>query len=443
MVLLRKGIEDMSKGGTSTSSSIDPRVFDLLKTNYQHAQGIADQPYQPYSGALVAAPSGATASGENALLSGAMNAGSDALSKGVNATDALTSFQPLILSAPATSASALTPSYAAPASIGAPSFSTAASASPAAVSRASIASVTPQSGLGQIGNYLNPYVQNVVNATMADLDRQRRMALNQNAAGATLSNAFGGDRQAVENALTNEGFARQMANTDAALRSQGFDTAAGLLQNDQSRALQAGLANQGVDASVAGQNAGYAQQAALANQATQNQAGLYNAGAANDIARQNAELLQQAGLFNASQGQGAAQYNAGAQNQIALANQDAALRALLANQQAGLSGAQLGLSAAGQLGNLAGQQQQNYLTGANAMLGVGAQRDAYQQALLDSAYQQFLRQQGFPVDMQQVLNSALGMFGSSGTQQVYQRPDTLTPALGTAGSLAMSAIAVF
>ncbi len=60
----------MSKGGTSTSSSIDPRVFDLLKQNYQHAQGIADQPYQPYSGSLVATPSDATLSGENALFGG-------------------------------------------------------------------------------------------------------------------------------------------------------------------------------------------------------------------------------------------------------------------------------------------------------------------------------------------------------------------------------------
>src|SRR6266446_6507768 len=79
MVILREGTEHMSKGGTSTSSSIDPRVFDLLKENYQHAQGLANQPYQPYSGSLVASPSDATLTGENALLGGAMTAGSAGL----------------------------------------------------------------------------------------------------------------------------------------------------------------------------------------------------------------------------------------------------------------------------------------------------------------------------------------------------------------------------
>ena len=414
----------MSKGG-GTNATIDPRIFDLLKQNYQHAQGIANQPYQPYSGSLVAAPSEATASGQYALLNGAMSAGSDSLANAENTTAGLSGFQPLSLSAPSASASSAAPSYASPAAIAAPALSAAAQASPAAVSRAGIANVAPQSGLAGLGDYLNPYTQTVVDRTMADLDRQRRIALNQNASNATLSGAFGGDRQMVENALTNEGFARQMANADAALRAQGFDSAAGLLQNDQGRALQAALANQGVEASVAGQNAGYAQQAGLANQAAQNQSSLYNAGAANDIAGRNAELLQQAGLFNAGQGQQASQYNAGAQNQVALANQDAALRALLANQQSGLAGAQLNLSAAGQLGNLANQQQQNYLTGANAVLGVGAQLDAYQQALLDAAYQQFLRQQGYPVDMQQVLNSALGLFGSAAGTQSYTKPGSV------------------
>ena len=45
----------------------------------------------------------------------------------------------------------------------------------------------------------------------------------------------------------------------------------------------------------------------------------------------------------------------------------------------------------------------------------------------------------YPLEMQQVLNSALGMFGGSGTQQTYQRPDTLTPALGSAATTAIIA----
>src|SRR5260221_5785666 len=120
MVILREGTEHMSKGGTSTSSSIDPRVFDLLKQNYQHAQGIADQSYQPYSGSLVATPSDATLSGQNALLGGAMTAGHDTLTNAVSATQRLTGVLPLSLTARTASASPATPNYASPAAIASP-----------------------------------------------------------------------------------------------------------------------------------------------------------------------------------------------------------------------------------------------------------------------------------------------------------------------------------
>src|SRR5690348_1866285 len=102
----------------------------------------------------------------------------------------------------------------------------------------------------------------------------------------------------------------------------------------------------------------------------------------------------------------------GAANQFALANQAAKAQAALANQSAGLQGAQVNLAGSQQLGNLANQQQQQLLTGANAVAGVGAQQQAQQQAQLDAAYQQFLRELSYPYQQQDVISKALGMFNT-------------------------------
>jgi hypothetical protein len=249
-----------------------------------------------------------------------------------------------------------------------------ASAAPISAGVSAPASFTPtgpavgaMQGLEGIDAYFNPYIRQVADSTLADLDRLRQMSVNDNASNATLSGAFGGDRQAVTDALTNEAFARQAANTLAGLYSQGFDTSSGLLMGDKDRLLQ----NQQF-------NAGLQQQMSLAN-------------------------LEAA-------------------NQFGLANQAAKLQAALANQNAGLQGAQVNLAGSGLLGNLASQQQQQLLTGANAITGVGLQQQAQQQAQLDAAYQEFMRQLAYPYQQQQVLNSALGMFGQANGTQQYTKP---------------------
>jgi len=445
----------MSKGG-GTTSTIDPRLFSLLDTNYKNAQGIAAMPYQAYTGQitpiygfnpggstggtsgsggttgtptasppvgggflsqifqhlagtggtsgsgtsggtsggaaggwqplpdtptgtyldyarnLVASPSGTTQQAWNTILGGAMDTGRGALDRAVGgATDLL--------------------SYTAPDAYP-PQLPTGHGYTAAAINRGDIANISPQTSLGSLKAYMNPYATDVIDASLRDLNRSRQLGINQNASSATLSNAFGGDRQGVENAETNRAFADAASRMIAGLRNQGFDTAAGLLQNDQAKNMQAQLANQGADLSVAGQNTGYGQQAAM-----------YNAGAANQAEQFGADLLARLGL---------------------------------ADQQANLASAGVRSGASGLLGNLGGAQQNQFTTGANSLLGIGRQQDAYQQALLDAAYQQFLRQQGYPVDMQQVLNSALGMFGSANGSAQYREPQSLLGnVLGGVGTL--------
>ena len=85
--------------------------------------------------------------------------------------------------------------------------------------------------------YTNPYETQVVNQSLADLERSRLMAQNVGGAQASAANAFGGSRQGIAEAETNRAFADQAARTASGLRQTGY-------QNAQSMARQASIANQ-------------------------------------------------------------------------------------------------------------------------------------------------------------------------------------------------------
>ena len=110
------------------------------------------------------------------------------------------------------------------------------------------AGYTPQqiqamTGAQYMGAYQNPYEQQVVQGTLADIERQRQISQQAQQARATGARAFGGSRQAVAESIANEDYMRQAANTAAQLRSAGFTTAAGFGQTDAARAMEAARAN--------------------------------------------------------------------------------------------------------------------------------------------------------------------------------------------------------
>ena len=90
-----------------------------------------------------------------------------------------------------------------------------------------------------IGQFMNPYTSMVTGQTLNDLERQRQMAMNTTGAQATQAGAFGGSRHGVAEALTNEAFARQGAQTFGNLQQQGFNTALGAAQGQQATQLAA------------------------------------------------------------------------------------------------------------------------------------------------------------------------------------------------------------
>jgi len=125
-------------------------------------------------------------------------------------------------------------------------------------------------GPANVAPFMNPYQRMVTGQTMQDLERQRQMQQNQIGASATQAGAFGGSRHGVAEALTNEAFARQGAQTFGNLQQQGFNTALQAAQNQQANQLAAA----GQLSGLAGQGFGFGQQIAQqqAQQGAQQQA---------------------------------------------------------------------------------------------------------------------------------------------------------------------------
>lgn len=94
-----------------------------------------------------------------------------------------------------------------------------------------------------ISQFANPFQQQVIDNTMADMNRSRGMALGQIGQQASAAGAFGGSRHGVAEAETNRGFFDQAGNMAANLNMQGFNTALNAAQQNQQ--MQAGLSQQG------------------------------------------------------------------------------------------------------------------------------------------------------------------------------------------------------
>ena len=101
--------------------------------------------------------------------------------------------------------------------------------------------------------YMDPYTQQVVDTTIADLEQQRQGMMNQLGAQATAARAFGGSRHGLAEAAANQQIAKTAAQTIAGLRSQGFQQAAAQAQQAALANQQAGLAGAQFRLGAAGQ----------------------------------------------------------------------------------------------------------------------------------------------------------------------------------------------
>ena len=220
----------MSKGGTTTStSSIDPQIKEAFLANFQQAQGVAGAlPVQQFAGY-----NPMYQAGEEALVNTGL------AGPGISGTDLAAQmaayggvYQPAQISAQQTNLG--------------------------------------MTGPGSIGSYMNPYTSMVRENALGDLESARRAAIQQTGERANAARAFGGSRQGVAEALTNQGFAKQAATLGTTLNEQAFNQAMAMQQADIARRSAADIANQQAGLQGAQLRLGGASQ--LGNLAAQQQA---------------------------------------------------------------------------------------------------------------------------------------------------------------------------
>ena len=118
----------------------------------------------------------------------------------------------------------------------------------------------------EMASYMNPYMQNVVGVQQQEAMRQADIAGTKRGAGFAQAGAFGGSRQAIENAEANRNLQTQLGNIQATGLSNAYDQA---IKNQQ---FGANLGMQGY-----GQAVGAASQlGSLGQQQQQSQQGIIN-----------------------------------------------------------------------------------------------------------------------------------------------------------------------
>jgi len=372
----------MSKGKTTTVSEASLPAFQeaQFKELFGAAKGVAQQPFLPYTGPMVAGFS------PDQLRQFQATRGMFESGMGYDPTQALQGmaqdqFKPTIQ--PVTGFEAPTIE---------------ATQAPGAAQIGPVSAPQFRGLLSQdIGAYQSPYQQQVIDLAMGDIQRQADIARGGAQDRAIRAGAFGGSRSALLESESQRPYAEQMARTAAGLRQSGFEQA---------------------------------QAAAQADLARQQQLGMFGSEQQQQRALQQAQLGQQAGIFGAELGQQRRMQQAQLQQQRQLGGLDIAGRAALAQPSLEMQARQ---QRAGLLGGLQGQQiQQLGLLG-----GAGAQQQALQQRAIDAQRGEFQRALGYGPQQIGLLQGGMGTPLVSTTTTGKQKTglgDVLGGAAGLLGS---------
>lgn len=501
----QKQTQTTQQQGTS-STALDPVVQQQAYQNLNNANNVASN----YNAPLQQAPAGFTgdqlAGQQMASQQAQSGTGNSTLNSAITGAQGVTSFQPSQVGINGYGAQGYTGATVNPtqgynasqtgdaSQASATGYNAASATNPlgyqatnstaAQLAPGTVQNVSGPNSTAQLSQYLSAvdpsYQSSVIDPTLQALNKSRIMALQGTDAQAAQAGAFGGDRQGIADAQTNQNFADQAAQTAANLNLQKFGAATNLLQNDQGLGQQAALANQSTGLQAGTTNANLQQQTGLSNQGYQNQASQFGANAGNTFTLANQNAQNQAQQFAAQQQNQASLQNAAAQNQIQLANTQAQNQALQfgsgqglqaqlanqgslnqagqfnatagnqagqfnaqattaaqqANQQAGLTGAGLNLSGANALAGQAGQQQQMGFNNASVLQQQGLTQQQQAQNAQNIAYQNAQTQNQNPLTQLGIQQSALGLtpYGTTtNTSGSVNSNGTVTnnPGLGT------------
>jgi hypothetical protein len=277
--------------------------------------------------------------------------------------------------------------------------------------------------------YMSPYQEAVTDVQLQGLQRQADIAAQGRKAAAARAGAYGGSRQAIENAEANRALATQMD----AVRAQGLQQAYQQAQANINQRAQLGLqglqgAQAGLGTALQGGQLGLSgigtamqgQQAGLQGLSTANQ--LYGTGiqgAGMGLQGVNAQL---AGTAQGMQGaQVGLQGVSGAQAGYGLANQAASNLANIGTQQL-----------AGQTGILGLQNQ------------IGGQQQAQQQQIINQAIQNYAQAQEAPMAKLNQYNALIRGYAIPGTTtSQYQAQPTLANQITGFGTAGIGALGLY
>lgn len=319
-----------SVGGTSSSTLSEwagPYVTNMLG----QAQALSNQPYQTYQGPMTAGQSGLQTSAFQGIGSLALptNITNAATSAG-NVVSSLKNLEPF-------SPTKFTNQFSAPDQY---------TAGPVSGGTFDTAAAT---------QYMNPYIEQVLNPALTEARRQANITRAQDAARMAQSGAFGGGRQAIMESELNRNLMEKQNQMLQQGYASAYDRAAQQYNADQARALQA------------------------------------------------YQLGEQAKQFGAQQAMTGAQQKA----QFGLASQQAEEAAKQFGAQYGLQGLAQQLAAAqaqGQLGATAGAEERANLA---QQLSAGQQQRDIEQQGITADYNEFLQQRDYPLKQVQFLQSML------------------------------------
>jgi len=330
-------------GGSAGGISAPQYYKDLAKKQAEYGMNLPDQ-FQKYEGERFAAPSDRTKAAETAIYNNNANSQQNAFNRAGQLMNQRNQYQ-----------------------------STGPTATSYGNANANLAGPVNYSGKSFADNmqqFQNPYTDQVVNQSLKDLDRARKMTANEISSSAAKQGAFGGSRAALMQSENNRNFLDRAGALSGQLRQQGFNTASQMTQDEQMKRL-------GLTASDTQNVRGYQSQGNLAGQS---------------LTAQSQENLQRNRLQDAAS---QAQYGQAANN-------------------AALSAAQLQGQLGGQMDDRTRQQLYDRLQ-------MGQAQDSRNQQQADFNYQQFVDEtQNFPQQYLANLNSAGGL----GSRLIYTQQPT-------------------
>lgn len=269
-----------------------------------------------------------------------------------------------------------------------------------------------------MGQYMSPYMQNVVDVQAKEARRQADISQQGNKSRAVAAGAFGGNRAALVEAESERGLQDRIA----AIQAQGSQSAYDKAQQAQQFASNIGL--QGLQAGYQGLQTGMqgTAQGIQGAQAGMQGAGLGLQGVGQQIAA--GQLGVQGGQLGI-QGQEAGMRGA----QTGLSGVGAATGA----GQMGISGLSQATQAAGQLGQLGQTEFGQNQAITDAQMRAGTMQQQQEQKGLDQMYQQFLEERGYDKNQIGFMHEILrGLPISQQTTSQYQNPSMLSQGVGAA-----------